>query len=72
MVLHLMSLEPLDRDAERVMQQWLLPAIFIAVFLFCLALAGVAMLESQWLAAGVLTAVAAVHAALADQVRNTT
>ena len=66
-----MILEPPDGEAERVMRRWVLPAYFAATSVFCLAVAGYAVLDHHWSGAAVLVVVAIGLAWFADQARQT-
>ncbi len=64
-------LDPLDGGPDRVMRRWVLPAYFAATAIFCLAVAGYAVLDRHWPGAAVLAVVAIGLAWFADQARQT-
>ena len=65
-----MTIDPLDRNAEHLMHRWVLPAFFGGASVFCVGIAGSAVLDEHWTAAAVLAAVAIGLARFADQARR--
>ena len=65
-----MAIAPVDHHAEQVMHQWVLPVLFFAVSVFCLAIAVGAALDRHWPGTVVLGVVAFGLAAIADDARG--
>jgi len=64
------AIASVDHHVERVMHRWVLPVLFFAVSVFCLAIAVGAALDRHWPGAVVLSAVAFGLAAIADDARG--